>query len=126
MTRYPVILALLILWAVLWLGSIAVPALVAPTGDGFTRGLNRIGYFMGFQLGAGMIGVIVMILRPTTGRLRWIALIPVSLAGLLILAIGAVILWARMHNPDPGPRPMPPKPATEAVSPTGPATAPAD
>ena len=76
MTARRLTLALLILWALLWVGSIALPATLAPTGDGFTRGLNRLMAFFGLQIGAGVIGLLLVFIRPPEGRLRWMALVP--------------------------------------------------
>ncbi len=96
MTRAFVILYAL--WAMVWIASIALPALGAAQGDGFTRGLNRIEMFFQLQALAAVLGVVLLMLRPaprdkTTGRWRKIALIPLFLAGLLVLAVIAIILW---------------------------------
>lgn len=114
MTRRRVVLSLLIVWTALWLGTFLVPALLAPTGDGFTRGLNRLGTFLGFQCLAGLVGLGLLAIRPLTGRLRWLALVPVGLTGLLGLGIVGLILWARVSSPEPPPTLRPKQPPTEA------------
>jgi len=114
-------LALLILWALLWVGSIALPATLAPTGDGFTRGLNRLMAFFGLQIGAGVIGLLLVFIRPPEGRLRWMALVPAGAALLLVVALVALILWSRLSRPDPATTLPVKPPATEAAPIAGPA-----
>lgn len=105
------------IWALLWIASLFVPPTVAPTGDGFTRGMNRIGLFFGLQLAAAFVALLLLTLRPASGLLRRLALLPAGLALLLAIAITGLILWVRIADPasDPGP---PPGPATDAVSPS--------
>jgi hypothetical protein len=114
-------LALLTLWALLWIGSIALPATLAPTGDGFTRGLNRLMAFFGLQIGAGVIGLLLVFIRPPEGRLRWMALVPAGAALLLVVALVALILWSRLSRPDPATALPVEPPATEAAPIAGPA-----
>ncbi|WP_375175813.1 hypothetical protein [Pseudooceanicola sp.] len=123
MTAHRLTVTLLILWALVWVGSFALPYMLAPTGDGFTRGLNRLMAFFGLQIGAGAIGLLLVFIRPATGRIRWLALLPTGMAGLLIAALVGVIAWAQLSKPPHVPD-RPAKPASQAIQP--PTTAPAD
>ncbi|EAQ03692.1 phenylalanyl-tRNA synthetase beta subunit [Pseudooceanicola batsensis HTCC2597] len=98
MTRRGILLGLLALWLVTYLASLVYPPTLAAEGDGFTRGINRVMTFLGLQFGAGLIAVAVLAVRPSQGRLRWIALIPAALAALLLLAIAGLILWSRVAH----------------------------
>ena len=93
-TRRHLVIGLLLLWTALWLASFLAPVLTAPTGDGFTRGMNRVSTFAGLQFCAGLIALGLLALRPSAGRLRWLSLVPAALAALLILGILGLILWA--------------------------------
>ena len=70
-----------------------------PTGDGFTRGLNRISTFVGWQFGAGMVGVALFALRNHVApRLRKLLWVPVALALGLVALILVVIAWSWVHQ----------------------------
>ena len=114
MTRPRIALFLFGLWALLWIASWAVPATMAPTGDSFTRGMNRVLTFFLLQIGAGLVALILLAFQPKTGRLRWMAWGPAALAALLALAVAAVILWARFDKPDHSAVP-PKQPTTQAA-----------
>lgn len=101
MTRKRLIPTLLILWALLWLGSTVIPIFQAPTGDSFTRGLNRVGTFFGLQIAAGLVGLAILALRPKDGAYRRLAIMPSVMTMLLVLALATIILWARLPKPDP-------------------------
>jgi hypothetical protein len=95
-----VIWILLAAWAVA-LGLSVLPTLEPPTGDGFTRGLNRITGFFQFQALALLIGLVILALR---GRaegawLRRLMLVPVLVAAALALAIAGVFLYAAVMRP---------------------------
>jgi len=102
--------ALLILWALIWIASILIPVFQEPTGDSFTRGLNRIGTFFGLQILAALVGLVLLALRPKQGPYRWLTLVPLILAIALVLALAAIVMWARMSDPvtvAPGPTTQP-------------------
>ncbi|MGI3169395.1 hypothetical protein ACRARG_09600 [Pseudooceanicola sp. C21-150M6] len=94
MTRSRAYRALLLFWTALWLGSFLWPALLAPAGDGFLRGMNRLGTFLILQIAAGCLAPVLLLLRPP-GAPRWIAILPVALALLMALAILTLIVWPR-------------------------------
>jgi hypothetical protein len=43
------ILLLVLVWLVIFVAGFLAPRLVEPTGSGFTRGINRLPYFMGLH-----------------------------------------------------------------------------
>ncbi len=90
---------MLILWAGLWLGSLVLPALQVPTGDGFTRGLNRVTTFFGFQIAATLAALILVPLRPASGWARRAVWIPAALAALLAVFMLGLILNAEFASP---------------------------
>ncbi|RVT85880.1 hypothetical protein DXV76_09065 [Rhodobacteraceae bacterium CCMM004] len=92
--------ALLILWAAAYAASIVIPALTERTGDGFTRGLNRVSLFFGWQLGAGLLALALLAVRTqlAPGGLRKLTLIPAILAGALFGMILAAILWGMVQR----------------------------
>lgn len=90
---------LLTLWLVFFVLSFVVFFTTEPTGDGFTRGMNRITGFIGWQGGAGAIGVLVWFRGRgfEKGTLqRWMSIVPLLCAILLVFALVAVVLLARI------------------------------
>lgn len=111
MTRIPRFFWLLaVLWALFWAGSFLVFSLTEPTGDGFTRGLDRLGRFAGLQAAAGAVAVVLWLAgRRAFARgtaLRWLSRVPLLLAALLLGFVMVVIAWA-MLQPRPAPEPQP-------------------
>ena len=112
------------IWIVLtlWLGAMGLSAFALtadPTGDGFTRGLNRLGGFVGWQ-GAGMILALVAWLAarvlPKGDPLRWLARVPGWWAVLLLLGIAvliAVSAWTGSRPPPVSDMPAPTAPVAE-------------
>jgi len=98
--RHAMIWLLLAAWAVA-VGLSVLPMLEPPTGDGFTRGLNRITGFFQFQALASLIGLVILALRGRTegAWLRRLMLVPVLLAAALLLAIAGVLLYAAVMRP---------------------------
>lgn len=98
------------LWAVLYAASFVVAWYTAASGDGFTRGLNRVMVFGQYQIGAGMLAVPVWWLGRTLPRRwqRWLARAPALLAVALLVLIAGAILAANLNKPgrmDHGPDP---------------------
>ena len=92
MTRRKLTLSLLCLWLLIWGMSVGVTYLTAPTGDGFTRGMNRLALLAGGQGLAALIGVTTFIISrplPASDRLRRAAWVPLILALLLVAAMVA-------------------------------------
>lgn len=87
---------LLVVWLVLFAASFYLWGAIEPTGDGFTRGLNRGLPFFGLQLLALLAGVGALILairrRPYTPWWGYaLGLLPLlALIGLIIWRIAVV------------------------------------
>ena len=90
-----------IFWFILIVLSVAHPVLTAPEGDGFTRGYNRIGLFLGWQLAGVFLALVTGIAytrleRPTGFMTRLCGLGPAIYSGLLVLALIALFIWLRI------------------------------
>ncbi len=110
---------LLIVWAGVYVASFIIPFSYEATGDGFTRGLNRVGAFFGWQTAAGLLAVWLWPLSRHLGAdkaTRWLGRVPVILAATLVILCVAAILWARFGKP----------PASDYVPPNSPVTEPTD
>lgn len=113
------------LWAMVYLWSIAALFLTAPTGDGFTRGLNRIVTFYGWQILAAALAFILLWAKryfapkSFARRLSWA---PICLAGLLLTATLGFIAMANYGTPTPvaggTPQSTAPAPVTAPAAPT--------
>jgi len=86
-------------WLVLVILSILVPALTPRTGDGFTRGINRLYSFFGYQATAGILAFVIAYLARSSRSIskRWaiLGLVPLGLTCLLVLGIIALFVFAR-------------------------------
>lgn len=109
MTRAPsgtasglLVLALMI-WGGLYLYSFWLLFTMESTGDGFTRGMNRVTGFLGWQMAAAAVGLVCFMLsrgQPKGSLLHKAGAAPLVVA-LALLALGAaIILWVR-YAPSP-------------------------
>ncbi len=103
-------------WIIAYLWSISILIWSEPTGDGFTRGLNRVAGFFGWQLAAGAVALVIFLLgrRLPKGGARWLSRVPILLAMLPVLAIAGLLIYSwviQMLYPPEGYVP-PTKPAT--------------
>jgi len=106
----------LLVWALAFAASFAVFVLVPATGDSFTRGLNRVMGFLGWQAVAAVLAVAVWTIgnRLDRGGMgRRISRVPAALAGLLAAGIVALFGYAYLAHPAAPPAP-PPEAATAA------------
>jgi len=89
------------IWAGLYAGSLLVAAFTAPTGDGFVRGVNRLGVFLQFQGAAAVLALVLwrMARGQPQGWQRWLARVPLLLALGLLLLIAGVIVSAGFDRP---------------------------
>lgn len=98
MVRFPRTLWFLLgLWLAAFMGSFIAFALIEPTGSSFTRGMNRVGAFFGWQAAAlGLAVVLWWRARQLTlsKGLWWMVRVPIALAALLIGAILMLFGWA--------------------------------
>jgi len=112
----------LALWAMLFAAAFVVPTLMPATGDGFTRGLNRVSAFLGWQAAAGVVAFAVWLLgnrAPPGSPGRRLSRAPLVLLGLGFAALLGLVLWANLSRPDTAPpadRPVTaPAPAAPAL-----------
>jgi hypothetical protein len=90
------------LWALVFLWSGVNWYLSAPTGDGFTRGMNRITAFLGWQavaLGFGIVAYVFGRAQPKGSPMRWLSRVPVLIWLAEVMIVAAVILWAIVSHP---------------------------
>jgi hypothetical protein len=115
MERRKLTWALLTLWAGIYAWSFIVFQITEPTGDSFTRGLNRVTAFLGWQVVAGIVAIAIWRTAtafPKRSLARWLGRLPATLAALLFAAIVGLILYARLSHPPP--------PAAEVTRPIAP------
>lgn len=109
---------LLIIWSLVFAASVLFPFMQEATGDGFTRGLNRVGTFFGLQFAAGLIAVFIWPLSKHLGSTRaalWLGRTPAIIAATLLVLVIAVILWVRFAKPPPSDYVPPERPVTQPV-----------
>lgn len=105
------VLFLLVLWAAAFVWSFWAFATTAPTDFGFTRGLNRVTVFLGWQMAAAALAVLVWFAGYRIARgapLRLFSRLPGLVALLLILALLALVIWANLGRPPPQTEPSAP------------------
>lgn len=107
----------------LWVLSMLLSGLALtaePTGDGFTRGLNRLTGFVGWQA-AGLILALIAWLSSRTldkgDRLRWFARAPGWWAVLLLVGLGVLIAVSAWIGNRPPPASEPPAPVAPVTEP---------
>jgi len=93
------VIGLLLVWAAVFAASFIVPMFIAPTGESFFRGLNRIAYWFWIQVAAFVLAIIVGIWAHArrsdiSRRLVWLSRVPLLVAAAEIFAIAATIMWA--------------------------------
>ena len=114
------------LWVFTYIGSIVVLQVTEPTGDGMTRGLNRLTSFLSWQVVAAFFAIGVWIAGnglPKGSQARLFSRIPSVLAGVLILLALGVVVFAQSNKPTAPPEvatgpttvPVPVEDAQEAV-----------
>lgn len=117
----PLLKLFFFLWLACFVFSFSLPFLIESQGDGFTRGLNRVGVLMGWQLGAtvfALLGFFTGIGKEKDHRSKgWLSRGPAIIQAALICLLLGLILYMRFAN----------KPAGEAeYLPPKATTAPAD
>ncbi|MHC0052376.1 hypothetical protein [Actibacterium sp. D379-3] len=101
-TRTPLTIWIaLALWAGAFTYSFWIFQTTQPLGDGFTRGMNRITGFLGWQVLSTVLALMVFGLgrRLPAGPQRRMSALPLVLAGLLAAGIAALMLWAALAHP---------------------------
>jgi hypothetical protein len=98
-----VLVAALIVWMVFFALSIIMAVSTEPTGDGFTRGMNRAMVFVKWQAAAFIVSLISFFMArgKTTDLsqiLRFIGKTPLYAHGLiLVLVVGALLYAILIH-----------------------------
>lgn len=128
MKRERVVLWSVVGWVVAIVLSVVLAKTTTPTGDGFTRGWNRIGVFFGWQMVAAVLALVAWIaglrqFKDSAGW-RWLSRVPILLelvfVGFLFVLVG-YLSW--FNKPQPGRINQPSKPVT---APAAPLAAPVD
>ena len=93
-------------WLVIFAGSFFWVRLITPTGDGFTRGMNRITALMGWQALAGVLAIICLagylgFPRPRPKWLRLAGWGPMIGTGLLIGFVVGLFVYSAAVKPPP-------------------------
>lgn len=114
----PLIQLFFFLWLACFVLSFSLPFLMEAKGDGFTRGLNRVGALLGWQLGAtvfALLGFITGIGKLKEHRgMAWLSRGPAVVQATLICALLALILYMRFASKPAAASEYPPPKATAA------------
>ena len=94
---------MLIVWIILFVVSIAIPVATEKTGDGFTRGINRVTIFFGWQITAFVVSLIVFFMAKRTVALskswRVAAKAPLFMHCLIVVIIAVLIIYTVVSSP---------------------------
>ena len=79
-------------WLALFIAGFVAFQLTEPTGDSFTRGMNRMGAFLGYQATAALVALVSWAVlgslpEPLNGWRRAVAMTPPVVSGALFLAL---------------------------------------
>lgn len=110
MSAKVIVWVLMGLWVIAYGGSLLSLLITEPTGDGFTKGLNRVMTFLGWQVGASVLAIIIWSLGKhfeAGSRGRWACRLPVLLALGLVLVVIGIIAYAKFGHPQPQASPSP-------------------
>ncbi len=120
MTRRNIGWMIFALWGLIYISSILL--LVDFSGDGRTldRGLNRLSDFVSWQIGAGIIALIVwwfggFFERKSLGRR--VFRVPAFLALALVVLVAGAIVWANFQRPASVEVSSSPAPETTQIAP---------
>ncbi|MEZ5277989.1 MAG: hypothetical protein R3F07_16525 [Opitutaceae bacterium] len=90
-------------WLVVFAWSFISTAVIEPTGDGFTRGLNRLEGFFLWQMGALVVALVLMVYG--IGRFkqqrgwRWLSRLPlIGELGLVLFVIGTFVVFSQKQR----------------------------
>ncbi len=91
------LIVLLAIWTLAWGYSFVAFATTEPSGDGFTRGMNRMTVFFGWQLAAALAAFAAWVVGrdwPRGSSVRYVSRVPIQLALGLAVVIAGLIAWA--------------------------------
>ncbi len=92
---------LLAAWALAFAWSGFAGLTTQPDGDGFARGLNRVGLFLGWQGVAGLIALAAFAVGrgwPKGSGIRRVSAVPFWFALALLAALAGLVVWARLQG----------------------------
>ena len=95
--RRLLLMVLLAVWALAWGMSFVAFATTQPSADGFTRGLNRMTVFFGWQLAAALPAFAAWATGrdwPRGSSVRFVSRVPIQLALGLAAVVAGLIAWA--------------------------------
>ncbi len=89
------ILILVAVWAMMFTLAFIVPRLIEPTGDGFTRGMNRLPAAIGLQCLAFCVAAVTAGLSFTTREelAKWILVTGFIPLVIQILLVGSIFIF---------------------------------
>ena len=98
------VVGLFLLWATVFVASYVAPMMITPEGDGFTRGLNRIGYWFWPQVVAFVLAIVVWTMAGArraqlSNGIVWLARLPLLVIAAQVLILIAVVIFATMTTP---------------------------
>ena len=93
------IVVLVVVALVAVIASFIAPRFIAPTGDGFTRGLNRLPLFFGLQLLGFLAGLTSAVITANnkarlSSTMRRLGYVPLGIFGLEMLALVLLIAYS--------------------------------
>ena len=108
-----------VVWIMVFLLAFIAPRFMAAEGDGFTRGLNRVGAFLLWQLGAAFISINLAIIAQVKMKdsrfMKWLYTSPLLLHLFLVILVLGFVAYSNVNKPSPEGGPLP------VTSPTTPA-----
>lgn len=90
---------LLAVWVLCFAYAFVAFATAEPSGDGFTRGANRAGLFLGWQAVAGLVGLAAFAVSrdaPKGSGIRRVAAVPFLIALALLTLLVGFYAWAML------------------------------
>jgi hypothetical protein len=110
---------ILTVWALVFALAFVAPRLMVTQGDGFTRGLDRVGAFFMWQLAAAFLSVILAVVAWSGMKSRpgfkWLFSVPLMLHLVLIISLIGVFVFANFSKPASPPYSPPMKPTAIAA-----------
>ena len=82
----------LVIWAILFSLAFVYACQTEPTGDGFVRGMNRVGIFLAWQAGALIAAIVAVVVSRSVSKddfpvLRGLGLVPVGIMGVGVATV---------------------------------------
>ena len=86
------VIGILLAWTIVFGASYVVPMFIAPTGELYMRGLNRLDYWLSLQVAALVLAITAWLMARSrrseiSRRLIWLSRVPLLVAAAEILAL---------------------------------------